>query len=152
MSNMTISGAKHVIDIAGLPEMAIQNLHLSDIIGSGQIGMTAEYADGLELHNVQINTASGPAFHAAHSTNLELDHVTTRKPLSGEPVVRLDETPGAILRDSRAFPGTSVFLSVAPGALKQVVLVGNVLGNAATPTQEGPGELQKPEQTIGPVD
>lgn len=152
MSNMTIDGAKHVIDIEGLPEMAIRDLHISDIIASGQIGMTAEYTDGLELHNVQINAASGPAFHAAHATNLELDDVTTRKALPGQPVIRLDDTPGAIIRDSRAFPGTGVFLSVAPGALKQIVLEGDVLGNAATPTQEGAAELQKPEQKIGPMD
>lgn len=44
-----------------------------NIIGSGQTGMTAEYTDGLELHNVQINPSSRPAFHAAHSTSLALD-------------------------------------------------------------------------------
>ncbi|MGH9604197.1 MAG: glycoside hydrolase family 28 protein [Terracidiphilus sp.] len=136
MSNMTIDGAKVLIDIAGLPEMPIQGLHISNIMGSGKIGLRAEYTDGLELHDVQLNPASGPAFAVNHATNLELDDVSSMKPAPGMPVIRLDDAPGTIVRDSRAFPGTGVFLSVEPGLLKQIFLVGNVLNDAATPTQE----------------
>ena len=67
---------------------------------------------------------------------LELDHVARRKPLKGVPVVRLEDTPGAILRDSRAFPGTEVFLSTNTGELKNIILEGNVLENASTPIKE----------------
>jgi polygalacturonase len=136
ISNMTINGAKVLIDIEGLPEMPIQGLGISDVIGAGTLGMTANYTDGLELHNVQLNPESGPAFKVVHASNLELDHVTRRKPLQGVPVVRLEDTPGAILRDSRAFPGTEIFLSTNTGELKNLILEGNVLGNASTPTKE----------------
>jgi hypothetical protein len=70
------------------------------------------------------------------SKDLELDGVTTSKPLAGEPVVRLERCPGAIVRASRAFAGTGTFLSVPPGELKNVVLEGNVLGSAQKPTEE----------------
>lgn len=136
MSNMTIDGAKVLIDIAGLPEMPIQGLHISNVIGTGKAGMRAEYTDGLELHNVQINPQTGPAFTVEHATNLELDDVTSVRRPQGMPVIRLDDTPGAIVRDSRAFPGTGVFLSAEPGLLKKIFLVGNVLSHAATPTEE----------------
>lgn len=136
MSNMTIDGAKVLIDVAGLPEMPIQGLHISNVMGTGKIGMRAEYADDLELHNVQLNPASGPAFSAIHVTNLELDDVSSIKRAPGMPVIRLDDAAGAVIRNSRAFPGTGVFLSVEPGLLKRIFLQGNVLNNAATPTQE----------------
>jgi polygalacturonase len=136
MSHMTINGAKTLIDIDGLPEMPIQTLRISDVIGTGKVGMTATYTDGLELHNVQLNATSGPAFTAANSTNLELDDVETRHPLAQTPVIRLENTPGAVVRNSRAFEGTAVFLSMTKGDSKTVVLEGNVLKNAATPTEE----------------
>jgi hypothetical protein len=136
MSNMTINGAKVLIDVAGLPEMPIQGLHISNVMGTGKIGMRAEYADDLELHNVQLNPVSGPAFSANHVANLELDDVSSLKRAPGMPVIRLDDAAGAIIRNSRAFPGTGVFLSVEPDLLKKLFLEGNVLNNATTPTEE----------------
>jgi polygalacturonase len=143
LSHMTITGAKNLMSIEGLPESSIQGLRIFDVIGSGKVGMTAHYTDGLELHNVQLNAESGPAFTVVHAANLELDHITTRKPLAGERVVRLEGTPGAILRDSKAFPDTGVFLSTPPGELKTIILQGNVLNNAHTPTEESGSAARK---------
>lgn len=140
VSNMTIDGAKVVIDIAGLPEMPIQGLHISNIIGTGKIGLRAEYTDGLALRDVQLNSASGPAFAISHAANLELDDVSSVKRAPEMPVIRLNDAAGAILRDSRAFPGTDVFLSVEPGLLKKIFLEGNVLNDAKMPTEESAGK------------
>lgn len=138
ISNVTIDGAKELIDVDGLPEMPIEGLHIDNVTGSGVTGLRANNSDDLELHDVQLNAAAGPAFLAAHSTNLELDDVSTRKPLAGTPVIRLEETPGAIVRNSRAFPGTDTFLSVLPGELKEILLSGNLLANARKPAVEAP--------------
>ncbi len=136
ISNMTINGAKVLIDVDGLPEMPISGLHISDIIGTGKIGLEADHTDGLELHNVQLNPESGPAFQVENSTNLELDGVSTRKPLLDAPVIRLEKTPGAIVRDCKAFPGTNTFLSTPPGEMKNVILKENLLRNARTAEEE----------------
>jgi polygalacturonase len=136
MSHMTIDGAKKLIDIDGLPEMRIESLHISDVMGTGQAGMTAAYTDDLELHDVQLNAAAGPAFTVEHASNLEMDDVTTRKPIEEMPVIRLEDAPGAIVRNSRAFKGTNVFLSTGPGELRGIVFDGNALANAAVGAQE----------------
>jgi hypothetical protein len=99
--------------------------------------MTGSYTDDLELHNVQLNVEAGPAFQMTHSTNLVLDDVSTRKPIAGTPAIRLEETPGAVVRNSRAYPGTGVFLSAPEGELKDVAFEGNVMANAETPTAAG---------------
>jgi hypothetical protein len=39
-------------------------------------------------------------------------------------------------RDSRAFPGTEIFLSTNTGEQKNIILEGIVLGNGTTPTKE----------------
>ena len=136
ISNITINSAKKVVDIDGLPEAPITALRLTDVVGYGKVGLTARYTDALELHQVQVNADSGPAFAFESATNLELEGVTTRKPIAGSAVLRLTKAPGAILRNNRAFPGTGTFLSAGPGELKGLHLEGNVLVNAKTAMEE----------------
>ena len=136
ISGMTISGSRVPIEIEGLPEMPITGLRISDVIASGKTGMQAFNTEALELHKVQVNAADGPAFLVRDSKDLELDAITTREPLPDVPVIRLDHCPGAIIRASKAFSGTDIFLSLAPGELKGIVLEGNALGLARTPTAE----------------
>ena len=140
ISNVTVNGAQGLIDVDGIAEMPILNLRISNVTGIGRVGLRANYTDGLELTNVQLNAAYGPAFLVKHSSNLELDHVSTQRPLAETPVIRLEATPGAIVRDSRAFRGTGTFLSTAAGELKSVQLEGNVLGNALTPVSMSAAE------------
>jgi hypothetical protein len=137
ISHVTINGAQGLIDVSGIVEMPTAGVHISDVMGTGRRGLVGSYTDDLELHNVQLNVETGPTFQMTHSTNLELDDVSTRKPVAGAPVIRLEETPGAVVRNSRAYSGTGVFLSTPEGELKDVVLEGNVLANATTPTAEG---------------
>jgi len=136
ISNVTIDHASKVIDIEGLPEMRIDGLRLIDVVGSGKTGLLATYADALELHHVQVNADSGAAVSIDSASNLLLDDISTRRPVAGSPVVRITKSPGAILRNSRAFPGTGVFLSTGAGELNSITLSGNTLTNAATPIEE----------------
>jgi polygalacturonase len=135
MSHMTIDGAKHVLDIDGIPEMPLQSLRFEDIVGKGEVGVTANYTDDLELHHVLIDAAKGPVYEVTHATNLVLDDVSSRHPVAGEPVIRLSKSAGAMVRNSPAFAGTEIFLSIDKGEAKSVFLDGNVLGNAKTPVK-----------------
>jgi hypothetical protein len=115
--------------------------------------MIASDTAGLELHQVQVDAERGAAFLIRDSKELELDGISTRKPLAGLPVLRLDRCPDAIVRASRAFPGTGTFLSVAPGELKNITLEANVLGDAQKATEEAaadPGKLNPPESGLEP--
>jgi hypothetical protein len=125
-----------MINIEGLPEMPISGLRLTNIIASGKSGLKAHDTVAMELHNVQVNADSGPAFLIRDSKELELDGVSTREPLADVPAIRLDNCPGAIVRASRAFAGTGTFLSTALGELKSMELIGNALGTARTATVE----------------
>lgn len=136
VSNMTIRHARVAIDVEGLPEMPIEGLRISDVVAQATTGVKAYNTDALELHGVQIEAEKGPAFLVRDSKALELDEVSTRKPLADTPVIRLDHCPGAIVRQSRAFSGTGTFLSVGPGELKQVIQEGNALGAAKKPAEE----------------
>jgi polygalacturonase len=130
MSHMTIKGAKRIIAVEGLPEMPIQSTRIIDVTGTGKAGMSALYTDGLELHDVQMSPDSGPAFNVSHAKNLELDDVTQRDPVAGNPVIRLQDAAGAVVRNSRAYPGTGVFLSAGKEQLKKITLQNNALDEA----------------------
>jgi polygalacturonase len=145
ISGVSIENARVAINVEGLPELPISGLRISDVIASAKIGMKAFNTDALELHNVQINAESGPAFLIQDSKEPELDSISTRKPLAKTPVIRLDRCSSAIVRNSRAFAGTDTFLSVGKGELKGVVLEGDSLGSARRPTEEA-AEVRLPHE------
>jgi polygalacturonase len=136
ISNVTVSGAPIVIDIQGLPEMPIEGLRIRDVVGAGKRGLQAFNTKGLELHDVKIDAAEGPAFLIRDSSDVELDRVERDQGLTGMPVVRLDRVTRALIQGSRAWPGTGTFLSAAPGLLKSVVLDANDLAAAKAQTEE----------------
>jgi polygalacturonase len=143
ISNMTINHSPLMINIEGLVEMPVTGLQIGNVIASGTVGMRAHDTLAMELHNVQVNPETGPAFLVRDSKELELDQVSTRTPVGGSPVIRLDRCPGATVRASRAFAGTGTFLAVAPGELKSVVLEGNTLGGAKKATEETADDIWK---------
>jgi polygalacturonase len=148
ISHMTVRNARVVVNVEGLPEMPIDGLRITDLVASGKAGVKAFHTKGLELHNVLVGAASGPAFLVRDSQDAELDAVTTRTPRPDAPVVRLDRCPRAIVRNSRAWAGTGTFLETAPGEL--VTLEGNVLTAAKRPTAEIKANYWKPEPATEP--
>lgn len=137
VSHVSIHGAQGLITITGIPEMPAASIRIDDVTGTGRRGMSAEYTDDLELHNVLLNVEAGPVFQIAHSANVELDHVSTRKPLPNAPLIRLEEAPGTIVRDSKAHPGSGVFVSTHAGEFHDVVLVNDSTAGAKTEHAEG---------------
>jgi polygalacturonase len=136
VSNITLDHARVAIDVEGLPEMPIANLRIHDVEGSEATCVKARHTSGMELRRVELNAGHGPVYLIRDAADLELDGVTSPKPPAATPVIRLDHCPGAVVRNSRAFAGTGVFLSVGAGELKSVALEGNVLGRAKRATEE----------------
>lgn len=133
ISNVTINRCKTAVSIEGLPEMPVEGLRLTDVIASAQEGLRAFNTKGLELHNVRINPQSGVPFLIRDSSELDLDGVATRNPKPDVPVVRLDRVKHATLRNSVAWEGTGVFLSVAAESEASVKLTADDFNAAATP-------------------
>ena len=90
--------------------MPISGLRLMDIVAESGAGLRAYNTVGMELDHVQINPASGPAFLIRNSRELTME-ATERRAESAAPVIRLDDCSGVMIRNSRVWPGTSLFLS-----------------------------------------
>jgi polygalacturonase len=143
ISHVTINRSNVAVSIEGLPEMPIEGLRLTDIIASAKEGLRAFNTAGLELRNVRINAENGVPFLIRDSRQLDLDGVQTRGPKPGVPVVRLDRATRVSLRNSIAWPGTGVFLSMAPGIKSGVAFTANDFTAAATAAQEEEADYWK---------
>ena len=93
ISRMTVNRAPVAVSIEGLPEMPISGLRLMDIIGNAKAGLQAYNTIDMELHNMKIVTASGPAFLIRKSKGLELDSL--------QGTVKLEECPDAIVGNAK---------------------------------------------------
>jgi len=143
ISHVTVNRCPVAADIQGLPEMPIQGLSLTDVVANAKEGLRAFNTIGMELHNVRVDVESGVPFLIRDSKQVDLDGVQTRNPKAGIPVVRLDRVRGVTLRNSIAWPGTDIFLSVAPGQTPAVLQLGNDLAGAAKATVEEQGDFWK---------
>jgi polygalacturonase len=136
ISNITINHSRVPINVDGLPEMPIEGLRISNVVASSDIGLKADNTLALELNNIQINSEDEPAFLIRNSKQLELNDVWTRTPVKDTPVIRIDNSPGAVIRNSKAVDGTEVFLSTSPGELKDLVFIGNYTDKANIEKEE----------------
>ena len=121
---ISISGNKPgppiTISISGLPEMPIEGLRLSDIVATGTGGLRASDTDGLELSDVRMDAARGPAFLIRDSRGLRLDGISTGAPAAGVPILRLDRCPGARIGVEPNAGEDAGFISVGPGEKAQL--------------------------------
>jgi len=143
ISHVTVNRCPVAVSIAGLPEMPIEGLRLTDITGNAREGLRAYNTVGLELQNVRLDVENNAPFLIRDSRQVDLDGVQTRAPKPGVPVVRFDRLQGVTVRNSIAWPGTTAFLSVAPGQTASVSLLGNDLAAAAAAVKEEAVDLWK---------
>ena len=144
ISNITIVDARQAINIAGLEEQPVEGIRLSDIRADGQVGMTCELANDIELHDVRLDVDYGPAFRFSNAENLLLDNVTCQSSIR-EPVLALNNAREVWLRDSRSFGGNRTYLQVQGGASRGILLEGNKLSASSTPFITGP---DVPEEAV----
>ncbi len=73
ISNIYCVGAKEAVVAAGLPEMPIRNIDLSNIYISADRGFTSDFASGFTLKNVKIVPKSGDVYSLNNTENFVLD-------------------------------------------------------------------------------
>ncbi|MCD6287638.1 MAG: glycoside hydrolase family 28 protein [Candidatus Hydrogenedentes bacterium] len=139
ISNFTIKDSPITAKIEGLPEQPIEGIRITDVKASTEKGFLCTDVKGLELHNMDVNVETGPAFYMKNTTDIELDGLKSSKPTGKDPIVRLDNCKNTFIRGCRAFSGTDVFLDVLNSATQNIFMAGNDLSAAAKPYVLGKG-------------
>jgi len=129
LSNIT-AYTKQAMYINGLDEMPVQEISLNDIVFEAETGITIKNAKDIELHNVRVNTKTGPALQAEKTTRLDIDGLLSAKPITGVPLIKLDNVQEVLIRNSWSFAGTKIFAMINGADTKNVKLLNNELGDA----------------------
>lgn len=116
--------------INGLSEMAVQEISLNDVVFDAVTGITINNAKDIELHNVRVNTTTGPAVQATKTQRLTLDAVVSATPLENTPIVKLTDVQDVLLQHCWLFKGTTLFASINGAATKGIKLRNNELAGA----------------------
>lgn len=137
ISNVTVNGARQVINIVGLEEQAVENIRLSDIRGYGKTGLICKLGTDIELNDVRIEVEEGMPFLFTDSSNLYLNNLSSQKG-SKLPVVGLHNVRDAWLQGSRSIKANRTFAQVLGAATDEVLISGNYLGRSTMPVFIGP--------------
>lgn len=137
ISQITVENARQVLNIAGLEEQAVENVRIRDLHGRGEVGITVNRAERLELHDVRVETGSAPAIRISLSREIELDNVTGTSGWK-EPALSLHNTQDVWLRNSRAIPDTDTFVQLLGAATRGIRINGNDFSRAKQGVAHGP--------------
>jgi len=133
ISHFTIKNSPYTARIYGLPEMPIQRLRIIDVTASTKVGFICDSVEGLELHNVAVNSSKGSPFEISNCKDIELRGIKSTKPQADMPVVRMKNVRDAFIEGCRAFTGTGNFLELAGQNTGNILLVGNDFSAAKKP-------------------
>ncbi|HVU35839.1 MAG TPA: glycoside hydrolase family 28 protein [Opitutaceae bacterium] len=131
-SNITVVNAKKVATIQGLPERAVSDVRFDDINATGETGVIADHASGIEFHQVRVAVKTGSAFSFDTSEHLVFDDSAAQTADTASAAIALRDSTDAFVRGNRAAAGTGTFLQVAGNQSGKIVLVGNDLADAST--------------------
>ena len=112
--------------------MPIQGISLSNVVvDDAGSGVTCTNAIGAVFDNITVNAEKGAALNVDDVRELEVYRFTTRKPKTGEPVVRFQNVKDAVVQSCTAAEGTGTFLELKGAGNRDISLLGNRLARAA---------------------
>ena len=125
ISNVSVQGAREVVKIMGLAEQPIEDLRIHNLHGSGHNGMTVEWVEDFELHNVRIDARPAPPpIRIALANRVTLNNVTGATG-GKEPALTLHNTRDLRLFNSRPRPGTDTFVQILGADTRNLRLFNN---------------------------
>jgi polygalacturonase len=128
-SNIT-AYTKQAMYINGLDEMPVQEISLNDIFFEAETGIIIKNANDIELHNVRVNTKIGSPLTVEKTHRLNVDGLTSAKPIADLPLIKLNNVQDVLLSNCWPFSGTKIFAAIMGAETKNVKLVNNELGGA----------------------
>ncbi len=100
ISNIYCSNAKSAVSITGLPEMAVNHIHFSDMIISAGFPIIATEASDISFKNVPILSPQSTLAALNNARNFTFDHITFSKNTSTFVEAAGEKTSNIIITDT----------------------------------------------------
>jgi polygalacturonase len=75
IKNITIAGAYQAVFLQGLPEMNLENIEISNLIGKAEKGFSIIDAKGIKLNNIKLDIKESTIFDIYNGKNVTLKNV-----------------------------------------------------------------------------
>lgn len=75
IKNITIAGAYQAVFLQGLPEMNLENIEISNLIGKAEKGFSIIDAKGIKLSNIKLDIKESTIFDIYNGKNVSLKNV-----------------------------------------------------------------------------
>lgn len=141
-SHITGKNIKLAGEFIGLPEAPMQGVTLIDVNIEAETGIIVKFAQDIDFHDMQINVQKGTPLTFYKSRHIELDNVTTHKPVKDNPVIQFENVQDVVVRDCAASQSTGVFLKFVGKENKDVTMLNNRLKKADQPVMFTKGATQ----------
>ena len=97
LSNITGNDIKRIGYIKGIEEMPISELSFSNVNMVAEQGFQAETATDLRFNNISFTVEEGTSFSFKQCKDIFLNDVRSKKPVMGEPVVKMKNVENAVI-------------------------------------------------------
>ncbi|HMP91572.1 MAG TPA: glycosyl hydrolase family 28 protein, partial [Phnomibacter sp.] len=129
LSNIT-AYTKRALYINGLAEMPVQEISMHDVFIEAETGVLIRNAADIELHNLRVNTKTGPLLSAENTNRLLVHSLSTSNPMEAAPMVRLTQVQHALLRNHWLQGYIRTFAEIKGNSTTQITMQHNLLAGA----------------------
>jgi polygalacturonase len=130
LSNITAYTNKAMY-INGLSEMPVSEISLTDAVFEAQTGITIRNSHDIELHQVRVNTQTGPSLTVENTNRLLVNGLSAAKTPGNAPLLKITNVQEALIQNCWPFSATHVFAEVNGAQTDRIVLKNNMVAKDA---------------------
>ena len=109
ISNVTGSNINKIGYITGIEEMPVEEISFSNINLAGKEGFSAKTARNIQFHNVDFSVAKGASFSFTDCSDIILDNIRSKAPITGQSVVHIENTKNVFINNCFPIVPTDIF-------------------------------------------
>jgi polygalacturonase len=124
-SNIYGNNNNQAIEILGLEERNIENITFSNIGLEAKYGMTAEFAENIQMNNCHLNVKENPAFNFKNITDLYINNCKNLIAKQNDTTIVLSDVNNSFINGCFPQENSGTFLHIKGKKTENIYLRGN---------------------------